>query len=106
MNIFNRFHEVGCLSRDSSSSFITLVPKIKDPVSLNNFRPINLVGVISKVVSKVIAKRMQKMIGSVISDSHSAFQKGKFILDGPLIINEVMTWINKKAENGFVQNRL
>ncbi|KAJ0589761.1 putative RNA-directed DNA polymerase [Helianthus annuus] len=98
MNIFKHFHNVGYLSRDSSSSFITLIPKVKDPVHLSNFRPINLVGVISKVVSKVISIRMQKVISSVISDSQSAFQKGKFILDGPLVVNEVLNWIKKKKK--------
>ncbi|XP_022019573.1 uncharacterized protein LOC110919611 [Helianthus annuus] len=72
-NLFQQFHNDGAFNNGSSSSFITLVPKIKDPVSLSNFRPINLVGVVSKVVSKALANRMRKVLSKVISDSQSAF---------------------------------
>ncbi|KAJ0440819.1 putative RNA-directed DNA polymerase [Helianthus annuus] len=99
--IFSRFHSSGEISIGSSSSFITLVPKVKDPVSLNNFRPINLVRVISKVISKVIANRMRKVLDGVISESQSAFLSGRFILDGPLIVNELISWIKKSKSKDF-----
>jgi len=35
-----------------------------------------------KVVAKVLANRLRAFIGSVVSDSQSAFVKGKQILDG------------------------
>ncbi|XP_022014805.1 uncharacterized protein LOC110914312 [Helianthus annuus] len=57
------------------SSFITLVPKRNDPVELKNYRPINLIGIISKMVSKVLANRLKKVIGTVISESQTAFVK-------------------------------
>ncbi|KAM0019451.1 putative RNA-directed DNA polymerase [Helianthus debilis subsp. tardiflorus] len=86
----NEGFNIGCCS-----SFITLVPKKKDPVELNNYRPINLIGVISKVVSKVLANRLKVVIGSVISESQSAFIKDNYILDGPLMINEITNWGKK-----------
>ncbi|KAJ0427872.1 putative RNA-directed DNA polymerase [Helianthus annuus] len=101
-NIFNRFYEDGNLNCGCSSSFICLVPKISDPVSLGNFRPINLVGVISKVVSKVLANRLRMVLEEVISDSQSAFIEGKFILDGPLIVNEVLSWLKKEKMKAFI----
>ncbi|XP_035833035.1 uncharacterized protein LOC110876830 [Helianthus annuus] len=58
------------------SSFITLVPKSKDPVGMRDYRPINLIGVISKTVSMVLANRLKKVIGSVISKNQTAFLKG------------------------------
>ncbi|XP_021995690.1 uncharacterized protein LOC110892858 [Helianthus annuus] len=88
---------VGC-----GSSFITLIPKVKDPVELNNYRPINLVGIISKVISIVLANRLKLVISNVISDSQSAFLKDKFILDGPLIVNELITWCKKRKRQAFL----
>ncbi|KAJ0497121.1 putative RNA-directed DNA polymerase [Helianthus annuus] len=88
---------VGC-----SSSFITLVPKSADPVSLNGYRPINLVGVISKFLSKLLANRLKVVVGSVISEAQSAFLKGKFILDGPLVLNEVINWCKKNRKQAFI----
>ncbi|GKB88190.1 hypothetical protein Tco_0960462, partial [Tanacetum coccineum] len=38
------------------------------------------------------------VIGSVISPEQSAFIKGRNILDGPLILNEVMAWTRKRKQ--------
>jgi len=43
-----------------------------------------------KVLAKVLANRLREVIGSVVSDSQLAFVKGKQILDGILIANEVV----------------
>ncbi|KAM0069892.1 putative RNA-directed DNA polymerase [Helianthus debilis subsp. tardiflorus] len=99
--IFDRFYSSGHISAGSGSSFITLVPKVLDPVSLNNYRPINLVGVINKVISKVVANRIRRVLDGNISDSQSAFLSGRFILDGPLIINEIISWVKKQKSKAF-----
>ncbi|XP_021980836.1 uncharacterized protein LOC110876986 [Helianthus annuus] len=65
-------------------------------------RTTSLVGAINKVVSKVLADRLKKVLGSIVSVNQSAFLKGKFILDGPLIINEVINWIKKKKKKAFL----
>ncbi|KAJ9567589.1 hypothetical protein OSB04_003555 [Centaurea solstitialis] len=86
----------------SNSSFITLVPKVRDPLSLADFRPINLNGCISKVVSKVLAERLKDVLDSVISSSQSAFIKGRNILDGPLMVNEIISWSKKKRKQTLI----
>ena len=43
-----------------------------------------------KVFAKVLANRLRSVIGNVVYDSQSAFVKGKQILDGILIANEVV----------------
>ncbi|KAJ0788215.1 putative RNA-directed DNA polymerase [Helianthus annuus] len=100
--VLNEFYVSGTISRGCASAFITLIPKVNDPVSLNEFRPISLVSAINKVISKVLANRLKKVLGSVISVNQSAFLKGKFILDGPLIINEVINWIKKRKKKAFL----
>ncbi|XP_022002156.1 uncharacterized protein LOC110899580 [Helianthus annuus] len=102
MGLLEFFYKEGRLNVGCNSSFITLVPKIKDPVDLNNYRPINLVGVISKVVSKILANRLKTVIGKVVSNSQSAFIKGKYILDGPLIVNEIIAWCKRNKKKMFL----
>ncbi|XP_021991094.1 uncharacterized protein LOC110887836 [Helianthus annuus] len=74
-DIMDEFFDCGKISVGGGHSFITLVSKIKDPVELNNYSAINLIGIISKVVSKVLANRLKKVIGSMISEVQSAFIK-------------------------------
>jgi hypothetical protein len=73
-----------------NSTFIALISKVDSPQRLNDFCPISLVGCMYKVLAKVLANRLRAVIGSVISDTQSAFVKGKQILDGMLIANEVV----------------
>ncbi|KAJ9556592.1 hypothetical protein OSB04_011206 [Centaurea solstitialis] len=80
------------INSGSNSSFITLIPKIKDPQSLADYRPINLIGCVSKVIAKVLAERLKNVVGSVISNSQTTFIKGRNILDGPLMVNELINW--------------
>ena len=74
-----------------NSSFITLVPKVSDPLSLADYRPINLIGCVTKVISKVLADRLKGALVSIISNSQTSFVTGCSILDGPLMVNELIT---------------
>ncbi|KAJ9542202.1 LOW QUALITY PROTEIN: hypothetical protein OSB04_028708 [Centaurea solstitialis] len=69
----------------SNSSFITLIPKVSDPLTLDDYRPINLIGCINKIISKVLAERLKCVLSSVISNTQTAFIKGRSILDGLLM---------------------
>ncbi|XP_024626603.1 uncharacterized protein [Medicago truncatula] len=84
------FHRNGKLTKGLNSTFIHLIPKVNSPQRLNDFRPISLVGCLYKVLAKVLANRLKSVLGSVVSESQSAFIKGKQILDGILIANEAV----------------
>ena len=90
MRFIVEFHRNGRLTRGINNTFIALIPKVFSPQRLNDFRPISLVGSMYKILSKVLANRLRSIMGSVISDSQSAFIKGQQILDGILVANEVV----------------
>jgi len=93
------FHRNGKLLKGINNTFITLIPKKDSPQSVNDFRPISLVGSLYKVLAKLLANWLRSVIGSVISDTQSTFIKGRHILDGILVATEVVdeaknvTWI-------------
>jgi hypothetical protein len=71
------FHRNGRLPKGVNTTFIALIPKIDSPQRLNDFRPISLVGCMYKVLANILANRLRAVIGSAVSDSQSAFVKGK-----------------------------
>lgn len=87
-DMVNGFWATSRLPRGSNNTFITLIPKTDSPSGFKDYRPISMVGCAYKIVSKLLAKRLQRVIGSLVSPHQSCFIKGRQILDGPLIANE------------------
>ncbi|GJX71225.1 putative RNA-directed DNA polymerase, eukaryota, reverse transcriptase zinc-binding domain protein [Tanacetum coccineum] len=65
---------------------------------VTDFRPISLIGCQYKNVGKILANRLSTVIGSCISPEQYAFIKGRNILDGPLILNEVDCYRKRKKQ--------
>ncbi|GAU43110.1 hypothetical protein TSUD_373050 [Trifolium subterraneum] len=95
--MFDQFHGNSCLPKSLLSYFVTLIPKVSSPSSLTDFRPISLLGCLYKLIAKVLAKRLAKVIDSVIAPNQSAFIKGRNLVDGVLVVNEVVE-LAKKAK--------
>ena len=57
---------------------------------MKDFKPINLVGGLHKLLAKVLANRLKSVMGVLVSDNQHAFIQGRQILDATLIANEVV----------------
>ncbi|GJZ54916.1 putative RNA-directed DNA polymerase, eukaryota, reverse transcriptase zinc-binding domain protein [Tanacetum coccineum] len=71
-------------------SFIALISKTPNAKFLFDFHPISLIGCQYKIIGKLLANRLSNVIGDCVSSVQSAFIKGRYILDGPLILNEIL----------------
>ncbi|GJT04294.1 RNA-directed DNA polymerase, eukaryota [Tanacetum coccineum] len=96
------FFEHSSFSRGCNSSFIALIPKNQDPKFVNDYRPISLIGSLYKVVTKILANRLSSVIPGLISDVQTAFLPNRQILDGPFIINELLSWCKHKKQQAMV----
>ena len=93
------FHDFGYIPKGCNASFVALVPKVRDPSKLEQYRPISLVGVMYKVISKVLAERIKKVV--VIDECQSAFLKDRGILDNVLTANEVLEDLRRRRMSGL-----
>ncbi|WJX53700.1 hypothetical protein P8452_39668 [Trifolium repens] len=100
--LFDQFHGNACLPKSLFSYFITLIPKVKSPQSLGDFRPISLLGCLYKLVSKVLAARLAKVIGSLIPNTQSAFIKGRNLVEGVVAVNEVIDFAKKSRQRCLI----
>nr|GEU63792.1 RNA-directed DNA polymerase, eukaryota [Tanacetum cinerariifolium] len=82
----------------SNSSFITPIPKVANPVNINDFWPISLIGVHYKIIAKVIDNRLSKVVDKIVSHEQSDFIMSRQILDGPLILSEAIDWYKKRKK--------
>lgn len=83
---------------------IVLIPKILNPTSLVNFRPISLCTVIYKIVAKTIANRLQEVIGRCIDTAQSAFVPRRLISENVILAYEILhTFRQKRTEKKNIQ---
>ncbi|GKA73845.1 RNA-directed DNA polymerase, eukaryota [Tanacetum coccineum] len=97
----HHFFATGSLPRGCNNSFITLIPKVPNPMVASDFRPISLIGAQYKIIAKVLANRLACVIDTIISHEQSAFIKNRQILDGPLMVNEVLEFMGFSDINGL-----
>nr|GEX77953.1 RNA-directed DNA polymerase, eukaryota, reverse transcriptase zinc-binding domain protein [Tanacetum cinerariifolium] len=60
----------------ANSAFVTLIPKVSNPLFIKDYCPISLIGVNYKIIAKILANRLSKVIDSIISSEQFAFILG------------------------------
>jgi hypothetical protein len=75
---------------------IVLIPKIKHPQDLKNFRPISLCNVIYKLCSKVLENRLRVFLDEIISAKQSAFVLGRLITYNVLVAYKCTRYLKRK----------
>lgn len=81
---------------------ISLIPKIKEASNIRQFRPICLPNVSYKIITKVLTHRLALVAAKVISDSQTAFVPGRYIIEGVVILHEIVHELQKNNEKGVI----
>ncbi|GJS35528.1 RNA-directed DNA polymerase, eukaryota [Tanacetum coccineum] len=92
----------GKFPQGCNSSFIALISKIHDAKDVKDFWPVTLIGSLYNVIAKILANRLSLVISDLISDVQSAFISNRQILDGPFILNELISWCKHKKINAMI----
>nr|GEW58614.1 RNA-directed DNA polymerase, eukaryota [Tanacetum cinerariifolium] len=85
-----------------NSTFIALIPKIQDVKKVKEFRPISLIESLYNVITKILANCLSLVMADLISDVQTTFVSNRLILDGPFILNELISWCKHKKINVMI----
>jgi len=93
--MFDQFYANEVLPNSMLGFSVTLIPKVSSPLELKDFRPISFLGCLYKLLAKVLARRLASVVNSIIYPSQSAFLKGRHLVDGVLVVNELVDYVKK-----------
>ncbi|XP_071714382.1 uncharacterized protein [Rutidosis leptorrhynchoides] len=79
-----------------------MIPKLKDPLGLNEYRPISLIGGVYKILSKALSNRLRMVVSNIVGVEQSAFIKGRYILNGVLVANETVDFMKRSKHKGLI----
>lgn len=72
VDVIKNFFDFGKLLKEVNCITIALVPKVTNPTSCNDFRPISYCNTIYKCITKILANRIKKVLPFIISHSQGA----------------------------------
>lgn len=84
------------LPKEINMTLITLLPKCENVSYAKEFRPIACCTILYKIISKILTNRMKMVLDTLISESQSAFVKGRLIFDNIILSHELIKGYNRK----------
>ena len=102
MNMFHDLHK-GDLSLFSLNfGVITLLPKTQEASKIQQYRPICLLNISFKIFTKVATTRINSVANHIVSPSQTAFMRGRNILEGVVILHEIVHELHRKNLSGVI----
>ena len=88
--------------RALNSNFLALIPKESGTEDPGKLRPIALCNVIYKIITKVIANRLKPILPLIISLEQVGFMEGRQILDGIILVHEIIHSLKSTRTPGML----
>ena len=99
--LYSKSH--GSLSVSQKQAIIKLLEKKeKDKRYVENWRPISLLNVDTKIISKAFANRLKCILPNIISHDQTAYVKGRFIGESTRLISDILEVTDSYDISGYI----
>lgn len=95
LEVLNR----GSWTSNFNDTRIALIPKVKAPSNVTEFRPISLCNVLYKIVAKFLANRLKHILPDIISPTQSVFVPGMLITDNVIVTFDLLHTMTKRMKD-------
>ena len=96
MALYDDFHEDKLPLFSLNFGVITLLPKTKEAIKLQQYRPICLLNVSFKIFTKVDTNRINKFAETFVRHSQTTFMPGRNIMEGVVILHKTIHELHTK----------
>lgn len=92
------FFRTGNLLKQLNATNLCLIPKVEQPESVTQFRPIACCNVLYKVISKLLCTRLKMVLPDLIDLAQSAFVEQRCIMHDILICQDILNQYKRKSQ--------
>jgi hypothetical protein len=102
MKLFNDFYEVKLDIRRINYGIITLIPKTKEAIKIQQYIPIYLLRCMYKWFTKILTMRIEAVADQIIHRNQVAFVGGRNIMNNILALHEILHETKRRNKVGVV----
>lgn len=84
------------LSPAINTTSVTLIPKVKTPTKVKDYRHVAYCTTLYNIISKVLTRRMKLVIAGLVGKAQSTFVEGRSITDNIMVNHEFFKSYNRK----------
>jgi hypothetical protein len=102
LEMFNHFHDGNLNLSRLNYDLISLIPKMKEANNIKQYRPICLLNVDYNLLTKVLTMRLNPLAEKIVSATQTDFIPWRYILDGVVILREVLHELRVRKQSGVI----
>uniref|UniRef100_A0A803N7I0 Reverse transcriptase domain-containing protein n=1 Tax=Chenopodium quinoa TaxID=63459 RepID=A0A803N7I0_CHEQI len=87
--------------KEENKTFINLIPKLKQPAKVDEFRLISLCNSFYKIISKCFVNRLKGNLASIIGGFQNAFVPDRLMIDNCFVAHEILNHVKHRKKGGI-----